>query len=441
MSEYRRLDSGYIVPPNSALNNIDNFIDDISEELKDALKNKFFKGADINNFSDFNLVDNRPTFGEYSFKIEQKFLKDATKALKVVSGLAHETKVKFTIFKDRLKLSLFVRDIFSEVVIPLSEPSDDQQSFNAGGISFVFNLSVLYKIAYEFEDSILEFNFDAEKLLIKLKSGNTKLELSALDDSIVNYHSKMTTFKFISRIDIVRFRDALKYISYFTHKNNVQNMLSIASYQRGSLTGGSFTSVGIYTYDVCRGLDLHIRYECLEILYRILPYFNIKNTHLFETDKFYILRDENLYFGFEKAQCKFPSVDKFLNSKLEEDNFHISRRDLLRGLRKLAIVTQDGKGSLKLGVSGLGETQLELSIKSISGRQSKDILNIFRKSVKYSDSESNIYKEFIVDFEMFMRLINHFTSDEVILKYTEGKFLVITDRGDNFNAKSYLTLY
>lgn len=408
--------------------------------FKEAVLQKL-KNVNINDFSDFNSSTSAPDSGTFSFKVEQKYLKEVVKIINTTSHV-NVKYIGLKIFKDLIKFHAFNQTVFSEIIISTIDACDIEDSVS-GNISFFVDKELLNKIASRFDDDVIKFIYKADVDSLEVSSGNTKLELNITgrDVKFVNYHAKLQNPKYVCKVDSDCLKDAVKYISYFVTKNEVKKNLSQADLKGKLLYGGSYSSVGIYKSDKFDLMDLNIKYESLTYLYKVLPYFNKNNLHLFETENYYLLRDENIYFGFEKSMYVFPSIEKFLIAKVSGDSFKVSRRSLLNSLNKLAIVSLSSSALLKLKILSVTDhLVLYLYVKDRIGKISKDMLMVNLEGSFESFTTGKVL-EFIVSFNTFKDVVAHFDSEEVELKYILNKALVIKDVNNGSEAISNFSLF
>lgn len=412
---------------------IEGFIDGVSKDV-DRIKKQEILNSDVFEFNDFRVKEYRPEGGTYFFSIEQKFLKEVVRILKTSSNSLMDN-IKITLLENRVKFSLFGQNIFSEIIIPSVSEIEDLDDFSVMGYPYIiFNLDCLSKIANEF-GGVIDFEFIVETLLLKISSKRTNLEFSTDNEVFVDYHSKMKEINHLKVLDVDIFRDSIRYVSNFVKRDSPHKSLSVAENKNGMLCGGCSGSVGIYSSPIFEGFSLKIGYENLNPIYKILPYFNLNNTHIFESETYYIIRDENVYFGFDKRCYSFPSVDKFLKAKKAEEKIILERKELLRGLNRLAIVNSNAKIPLNINISGMGkDTKIEFFIIDKSGKTSKDSFNVFR------DGSNSKDLSFLINMDVFLKVVSHFSSNTVCLKYIEGKALLVVEEGEKYKVITNISL-
>jgi hypothetical protein len=354
------------------------------------------------------------------------------KILKVFSNSQSNSHscLKFNLFKNKLKLSLFCQFSFIEIILPLLGEFNSEGVDQKENIFFTLDFNIMFKISQEFVDSNLKVRFDSEKNLIQVFSNQTKLELEANKERAIEYHTKIQGIKYIKKVDLNIIQESIKYISHFVCKNNLQKFLSLAEFRDSYLCGGSYSNIGVYQSDKFENLHFKVSYENLSLLSRLPNYFNLENTHLFETEDYFIFRDENLYLGIEKVNFSFPSIEKFLNFKSNE-TIILSRENLLSSIRKLAIVLEDG---VKINFKISRGNNLKLWVKDLSGKVSTDNMEIQRKDEKFEDIE------FSIELEPFRKVLNHFKNPNVYLELIDTKALILIDEIGGEIITSYFNL-
>lgn len=406
----------------------------IAEELKSGS----FGSVDVKDFTAFNAHDIVVTEGQYAFAVQQRHLKEATTITRFTTMVSKGGfgAVKLTIYEDRLRLSTFNQAAFAEVFIPLEKKAENV----SGGheVSFIFDQNVLAKIAQSFVDAIIQFTYDAERSLLTITSGKTQLQLSTYAKiEFIDFHAKLGTPRYVAPLPTDTLRKAIGYSSLFVRKDDLQLNMSLLDVRDASVIGGNYASIGVFQTEEFSGLDFRVKYEIIKALEASLPRFDAANTHLFETDTFYIIRDANLYFGFEKTQSKFPAIAKFFELTAP-DHVLIPRVQLLNALYKLSVVSVDRELLVRVQVEGAGtEAHLSLQTKDATGKTSRDDLAIVRNANGVSTYEPiDLY----VNINAFIKVVSHFESANVQLEVLARKALVIKDEHEKeWQATTFLS--
>lgn len=401
--------------------------DAMQARVAQELKSGAFGTIDVKDFSAFSAHDTIVSEGVYAFAVEQKFLKEATQVTKFTTMLSKGGfgAVKITLFPTKLRLATFNQSAFSEVFIPLH--STIANIDEGKEIAFIFDQGVLTKIAQSFVDAVIQFSYDAAKSLLTITSGKTQLQLSTYAKlEFVDYHNKIGSPRYLRQLPPELLRKAINYTSLFVRKDDLQLNMSLLDIRDASVIGGNYASIGVFQSEQFNGLDLRIKYDIIKAFEAIMPRFNTENTHLFETDLFYIVRDENLYFGFEKTQSKFPPIAKFFEMKAP-DHVLVPRVQLLNSLYKLSVVSVDRDLLVRTIISGSGsEATLTLMTKDATGKVSSDVISVLRNSNDLGGSDFEEIDIF-VSITSFIRVVSHFESANAQLEVLGRKALVIKD--------------
>jgi DNA polymerase III sliding clamp (beta) subunit (PCNA family) len=411
------------------------------EELQKELKEGTFSKVDVNDFTAFNVEEKAPQEGEYCFQIKQKFLKHATYITQYTSSASKATfgNVKITIFKDKLKMATFNQAAFSEIFIPLSKPVD--QIEEGKEVYFVFDQNVMARIANTFPDAEINFKFDAKKLLLIIESGNTHLQLSTADESdFVKYHASIGEPEFVGKIDTRLLEQAVSYTSKFVKKNDVQRRLSLIDCREGMMMGGTNACIAVFKAESLASVPFKIKFEVMNIISKLCSSFHSDNTYLFQTEKFYILRDENLYLGFEKTTYDFPEVNGILGKKTTGDYMLIPRDELRSSIKKLSVVSADRDLLIRCELAGSGkESTLTLVTKDNLGKSSKDIIGIFRGA---DEGRKPNYEErfFNLNISALKSVVSHFDTSNVAFREIDGKAVLVSDEGEGFTTTTIVSI-
>lgn len=399
--------------------------------------------TDLTDFSDFEARDDVTDSGVYDFRVEQRYLKEATRATKLTVGGSKDayTTAQITVFTNRMRIRTFNLSAFTEVILPLV---GEAVGVEAGGeVSFIFDHGVLTKIANSIVDSEISFHLVADKSYLEVSAGKTKLALSTKESvSFVGYHSRLGKGVHLSSLNPKALGDALEFSSLFVKKDVVQANFSLSDTRDGHVIGGSASSFGVYRSEALKGVNLKVRFETLAILSKVLPRFNESNTHLFEFGEYYVIRDEMLYFGWKKCSFAFPPIEAFFATP-PKDFALIPRASFLNSLDRLAVVSVDKDLLVTLSVNGSGaDSTLCLSTKDESGRVSGDALQVFRGASDDGVGSDFSPWSFSIHLGQLCRSLNHFGSANVrveLIQRNAGSAICLQDVGDGFHASTVLT--
>lgn len=449
-------DAGVFDPTAALENASDEFVDLIdasgsessSAAIHDALKREAFKGIDTSSFKEFSTEGRVVTEGSYSFSVEQKFLKEATNSCKAASGAAKGMygRLKLSIGHKTLKMATFNQAAFSEIMIPLFEPQAEIKEGEE--ISFIFDQSIMAKIASTFPDSIITFNLVAEKNLLSIHSENTTLELTTYPETeFVSYHNKIGDPVHIGQIDPEAIRRGIKYASIFSTRNEMQVALSTVECRDsnlngeacGEIVGGNHSAVGVFKSKQIGNTLLKVKFETLTAVERAMKELSPTNTHLFESDSYWIVRDENSCFGFERTKSSFPKTDGFFSLK-SLDNTMVPRVALINSLLKLSVVSAERDLLIRLRIAGkASQAKLTLESSDDAGKVSSDTIEVFRSANKGQEATFEEIDSF-VNLAQLLKAITHFDYPNVKMDYLAGKAFILTEDGEDFAAYTIMSL-
>lgn len=414
----------------------------------DLKKSEIFTSVDISDFNDFNIYGLIPENGQISFMVEQRFLKSAAAVTRLTVGAAgtNTGNVRFVIIDNKIKLLSFNQNAFAEVIIPtitgdyIKVGTDTEKDWPA----FIFDQRVLNRIA-DFGDEVIEFRVDYSKSLLVIKAGKTHLEFSILPESeFVQYKSKITNLNYIDKVNTDILSEAIQYVSRFIKKDDVQVNFSLADCRNGKIVSGSFAAVGIFEAEDLNKVPFKVKFEALNIIGKALQHFGLENTHLFNSESYHIIRDENLYIGFEQTQLSFPPVEKHLEFANDGDVIVIPRRQILNSLYKLSVVSATKDHPVLCKISGKEDGAiLNISIKDIAGKVSQDEIKVFRNVDKtIIDDKGNIPDIiFVLNMDMLSIAASNFDTANIHLKFISNKAVMLEDNIDNrFSAYTILSL-
>ena len=107
---------------------------------------------------------------------------------------------------------------------------------------------------------------------------------------------------------------------------------------------------------------------------------NPEKTFLLETDSYYILRDDNIFFGFERYAHSFPALDQFF--KIPSESYVlVPRSQLLTGLLTISVFRTEPDDFVQLHVEGAGtDTRLKMTTRNLAGVPSTTTLVCSRQA-------------------------------------------------------------
>jgi hypothetical protein len=427
---------------------MDEDFDDLIEEgsanteIKQKALESNFGSLDIHDFEIFNQADEEAVEGEYTFAVKQQELKEAVSVTKftVSSTNTRFGAVKITILPRGLKLSTFSQSSFSEIVIPLTEAGCPAVIKSDTPISFVFDHSLLSNIVAKFQDPIIYFTYqpradESERGVLNVDSyvkGESPLRTVhstyPLTD-FTNYHAKTGKIKGLPSIPISPevLRKGLNYANLFIKKNDAYTALSVIEVRDGAVHSGFEGAIGVFK-NPAFDFELKVKYETKDIVEGMLGKFE-GETRLTVTENYYIIRDLNLIFGFERCSYTFPSVEKLFNSK-SETYARVNRDQLRNTLERLSTASMNENLLVEINISGEGsDGRITLSTRDDYGRVSSHQLVAVRKAIEEGVSSTQ-YPDWVmhVNIHAFIDVVNHFKSEHVDLEQRiSGQAILIHD--------------
>ena len=394
-------------------------------------------------FTAFDVHDITPTEGEYQFAVEQKLLKEATAStglLAVAGARADYGTTKITIYAHQLRLQTFNQAAFCEVFIPLTEQGSNPRLEPGHEVSFVFGHKGLALAASTFPGAILNFRFSADTKILHIEQGETiARELTSARETFTDYHVRIGDKRRIGKVNPVILRQGVDYLEPFAKKDDVEANFSLIEFRNGSVVGGSPAAVGQFSSPLFHNLELKIKHEIIATLKKVLGRFNPEKTYLFETENYYILRDDHLFFGFERFLHKFPPLDKFW--ELSSEAFvRVPRSQLLTGLLTISLFRTEPDAFVRLHVEGAGlDTRLHLTTRNPADVASTTTLECSRQAhPSYAATATFPAWDLYLNVHAFIDIVTYFHSAHVQFEILGEKAVLVTDAGDGFEAKTLL---
>jgi DNA polymerase III sliding clamp (beta) subunit (PCNA family) len=418
--------------------------DQTRRELSEAMKSSTFGQIKVEDFSSFTDPDYVPTEGVVTFSVEQKYLQEATQATRLSASATNPmfSAVKITVHPNHLQLRTFNQASFTEVFIPLAEPSGVDENKKP---SFVFQQDRLAKIAQTFPSAAIKFAYDAKQVMLSIISDEstlTTLELKALTDKdFTDYHKKVGKPTTLGKVNPTVLRKAVAYMALYARRDDVQNQLSLIQIRDGELVGGSTAAIGVYGSAALNDVALRVKYESIAALEKMLGRMTEDATVLAETDSYYIFHDDHIYFGFEKPAYAFPPTDRFF-AQPATSHVLVPRPQLLNSLYKLSVVSTDREHLVRVQSSGEGKCVVTLEAKDQTGKVSRDIIKDTpaRRGNAVNGAEPDFSDwDFNVNLAMFIKTVQHFETANVHLELLgDGKVLCVQDGDDSYSARTLL---
>ncbi len=360
----------------------------------------------------YNLKEDfiKSNLNEFSFKVDfQRLDAKAIPVLKVFSSYDGQHLIKFTIFKDCLKVSSLCHDIFSDVKVPIQEP--------------ILDLN---------EKEFFEFVIDADKFLKYLafiNSGSLLFEVN-LDERSLTIHYKNAVLN-VRLYDIEEFLDYEKFIenrellSNEFHCENIKNGLDFCNliFSRheetakmkqiqlcNNLIYGTTPYIGSSAvfYENFGNVEYSISHNLIKIFSQILPIFEGKETKIYKTEKHTIFKDSGILFGIPSPlntsidiKDKIEKLTFTLGSMVK---FSMNRRDLVQSLNFLSVSLRDKEEDfIKINFN---KNLIKLSVEDhLTGKESFD-----EYPVRYEGKEITIS----LRYDSIMKNLRFFPNRELV---------------------------
>jgi hypothetical protein len=391
-------------------------------------------------FTAFDVHGITPTEGEYQFAVEQELLKEATAFTGLVAS-ANYGNTKITIYAHQVRLQTFNQAAFCEVFIPLTEQGSNPRLEPGHEVSFVFEHAGLASAANTFPGAILNFRFSADTKILHIEQGETiARESTAARETFTDYHVKIGAKRLIGKVNPVILRLGVAYLQPFAKKDDVQANFSLIEFRGGSVVGGSAAALGQFSSTLFHSLQLKIKHEVIAILIKVLARFKPEQTFLWETETYYILRDENFYFGFERSTHSFPALERFWLMP-SEAYVLVPRSQLLSGLLTISLFrTEPDHDFVQLHIEGAGsDTRLYMTTRNLAGVPSTTTLECSRQAYpRYTDTATFPVWDLYVNVHAFIKIVMRFDSAHVQFEILGDKAVLVSDAGDEFEAKTLL---
>jgi hypothetical protein len=264
-------------------------------------------------------------------------------------------------------------------------------------------------------------------------------EVTLNPKTFTDYHVKIGTNRLIGKVNPVILRQGVAYLQPFARKDDVQANLSLIEVRDGAVIGGSPAALGSFSSPLFNNLNLKIKYEIIAPLEKMLARFNPERTFLLETDNYYILRDDNLCFGFERHAHDFPALGKFFKIP-SEAYVLVPRSRLLTRLLQIEVFCPDSDAFVQIHVEGAGsDTRLHLTTRILDDAPSTTTLECSRQAhPSYAATATFPAWGLFVNVHAFIKIVTCFDSAHVQFEILGDEAMRVSDAGDGFEAKTLL---
>jgi hypothetical protein len=264
-------------------------------------------------------------------------------------------------------------------------------------------------------------------------------EATSSRETFTDYHVKIGTKRLIGKVNPVILRQGVAYLQPFAKKDDVQANFSLLEFRDGSVVGGSAAALAQFSSPLFHNLQLKIKHEIIAILKKILARFNPEKTFLLETDSYYILRDDNIFFGFERYAHSFPPLEKFWLMP-SEAYVLVPRSQLLTGLLTISLFRTEPDAFVQLRVEGVGnDTRLYMTTRNLADVPSTTTLECSRQAYpSYTTTATFPVWDLYLNVHAFINIVTCFDSAHVQFEILGDKAVLVSDAGDEFEAKTLL---
>jgi hypothetical protein len=272
---------------------------------------------------------------------------------------------------------------FSETVLPLRGYATGVTKEQP--ISFTVPSDDLETAGYAVDDMVT-FTYRPEQARVQIVAGNFERPLVTRSvDSFKDFdEATIGALDPGSRrtIDPQLVGTAIDYVAPVVSENQTEEHYSLIEFREGRLVGGSRGTIAVFAAARLDGLDTRIRYRFIHPVRTVLTGLD-GEAALFETPRFYIIRDRETAFGFEKTHKSFPYITHMLSPRSARDRIALDRKRLVHSMLALeawlgsdaAIVRfQCSKGFRQGRLSFVGQSEDGKKIKvSLHGQRMDDI--------------------------------------------------------------------
>jgi hypothetical protein len=394
--------------------------------------------------------------GEFYFRVSQKNLKEALVTTGLTTSHHPFDQVKITLFRDRLLLQTNSRTgCFAEVAVRLNEPSPsiaEQEKDQAAAFTFVHKVLAEVVNALPEEPAVIEFVFAAGEQTLRFQipdpEDTTTVQKSfqltcGSPSDFPDYRQRdqlLANPLFQGKIDPVILREAVRYCSLFPAEAEPRPTLQMLELRQGTLFGGTQHRMGRIESPALTGVDLRIPVKAIATTAQVLARFSRLDLYVYRTERFFLLTDGTMCFGFEQTNLAFPDVEPMY----EYESTHcclVPRKGLMRSLALLAAVNQDRDLLVQVTATGAhNAARLYLETRERGGKPCRDFLKVRRDFHPGKETSDPLPDwRFAVEARTLLRLVQHFEATaNVHLEVFNDEALYIFDEEGGLTARSLL---
>lgn len=403
----------------------------------------------------FRRTDVPVVAGEYQFRVEQRLLKEAleTTELTTVRRIDHFNKVLVTLYRNRLKLQTYCGMSFSEYLVPLLEPSPSIPADRAQDLApaFVFDHELLLRLVQRMPSELIDFTYVADKhtLGFQIREDRDDPHSTVHKDFLLtcedradfpDYRSPLTPNPtLLGKINPVILRKAVRYVRLFARKDETRAPLNLIELRDGVMFGGTQIHIGRFEAPALKGVDLKIQFDLIATVEPMLARLNPDDCSVLETERYTILTDGVLAFGFMRYGFTFPDMTNVY--KHESDNhLLVSRGELCTSLSLLAAVSKDNRDALvEIQMQGEGpDARLDLLARERCGKPCTAVVTSSYRNENPGQTSKFPPWTFSVHTMALLDLVQHFESASVHLEVYNDNALYVYDEDDSCTARSLL---
>lgn len=288
-------------------------------------------------FQDFPAVE-----GEYVFDVEQSLLND----LVAVAKCTVRDVIKLSVSATRLRARTFDGGAFSEITVPVygcprGIPEGQNIDLYASVNALEETVKAIRGIArFGVQLDKRRLNVASERferpLVLHPATAFLDLDPAQIGPDLAVRHP----------FDPSILRRALAYVAPAVVPDDVQDFTDLVEIRDGHMIGGTRTVIAVAATTKLPP-NMRFRHRFIEPLLIILT--RLKSGWMIETDKFYVLQDESITFGFEKKTGTFPmGLAQLLETRVGRDRIILARSSVVDALSTLGKVLEQDSGLARI---------------------------------------------------------------------------------------------
>jgi hypothetical protein len=291
--------------------------------------------SSLDAFTGFQAGGFTPKTGEYSFQIDSsEFLRLLALAkCTFVANSGRRGLIKMTVSQTELRAQAYDFAAFSETILPLKGYAT---GITKEPITFIVPFDD-FETACKALDDTVTFTYRPEQARIEIVAGNFERPLVTRSVESFKDFDEATIGALDpgSRrtIDPQLVGAAIDYVAPAVYEDQTKEQFNLIEFREGQLVGGSLGAIAVFAAAGLNGLDMRIRYRFIDPVRTVLPLLD-GQAALFETPRFYIIRDRETAFGFEKPHASFP-ITPMPSPRSVRDRIALDRKRVVHGMLAL----------------------------------------------------------------------------------------------------------